>query len=81
MKNSRSETFLAINLLEMSSNGQINSKHLESLLKHFKVIVDKELNVKVYFNHIDKSKVRDYINRTIENGENNNLLLKNTELH
>ena len=60
MKNTRSETFLAINVGELTNdNGVINMKYLENFLKYFKLIVDEELNIKVFFNHIQRSKARD----------------------
>ena len=59
MKNTRSETFLAINIADLTHNGKINTKYLESFLKYFKLIVDEELNIKVFFNHIQRSKASD----------------------
>jgi hypothetical protein len=80
MRNSRNETFLAINLAEMESEGKIPPKDLELLLKYFKLVVDQELQIKVFFNHIDLRVARQEIDRVISLAEDNNLLLKNDEL-
>ena len=80
MKNSRNETFLVINKSEMMDKGRVSLKYLEGFLKHFKMVVDSQLHLKVFFNHIDQVSRKYLVERVLRLAEDHNFILQNQEL-